>query len=265
MNWENIKNFVAELTLQRLLPAILILLIGVLLVKLLMKLFEKALSRSKLDKTAFTIIKSCMKVLLYTLVLLVFAASLGIDVTSLVAIVSVLSLAVSLAVQSLLANVVSGIMLLTAHPFRVGDYIQLGTDSGVVKEVGLHYTKIDTFNGELICIPNSDAASARICNYSVEGRRRIELQVSAAYAEDVDKVKKAILAAAKHEKILPDPGPVVYLSECGESAVNYLLRIWVMAEDYAPVKFDVTEAIKRRFDEEGITIPFPQLDVHMCN
>lgn len=265
MNWDTLKNFLADLTLQKLLPAIVILLIGFLLVKLLMKLLDKVLSRSKLDKTAFTILKSCVKVLLYTLVLLIAAGSLGIDVTSLVAIVSVISLAISLAVQSLLANVVSGVMLLTSHPFRVGDHVQLGTDSGIVKEIGLYYTKIDAFSGEMICIPNSDAASARICNYSVEAKRRIELTVSAAYAEDADKVKEAILAAAKHEKILPDPGPMVYLSECGASSVNYLLHLWVKAEDYATVKFAVTEAIKKRFDEEGITMPFPQLDVHMSN
>ena len=265
MNWEAVRSFFASLTLQKLLPVLLILVVGFLLVKLLLKLFDRALNRSKLDRTMFTFIKTVMRILLYLLLLLIAAGSLGVDVTSLVAVLSVVSLAISLAVQNALANVVGSITLLTTHPFRVGDFVEIGAENGTVEEITLSYTKIVTPDARRVYIPNSDAASARICNYSVEGKRRVDLYVSASYQDDIDHVKAVILKAAQHPKILPQTEPVVYLSECKDSSVCYFLQLWVASGDYFDVKFAVTEAIKRSFDEEGITIPVPQMDVHVSN
>ena len=263
MSWEKIKEFIATLSLQKVLPALLILVAGFLVVKLLLRLFDRALNRSRLDKTMFTIVKAVMRVLLYTIVLLVAVGSLGVDVTSLVAVLSVVSLAVSLAVQNVLTNVVGGVTLLTTHPFKVGDSVQVGGDSGVVKEIGLHYTKINTFNGELVYIPNSEVVSSRICNFSVEGKRRIVLTATASYDADIDLVKEALLQAASHPKALQEPATAVYVNNYLDSSVEYLLHVWVNAQDYADVKFAVNEAIKRRFDEKGISIPYPQMDVHL--
>ncbi len=263
MTWEEVKAFFISLSWQKLLPVVLILVIGVLVVKLLLKLFDKALSRSKLDKTMFTVLRAAMRALLYAIVILIAAGSLGIDVTSLVAVLSVVSLAISLAVQNVLTNLVGGVTLLASHPFRVGDSVQIGADSGIVKEIGLHYTKINTFDGELVYIPNSETVSSRICNFSVEGKRRIKLTVSASYDADVDKVRAALLEAAVHPKTLQEPEPQVFVSEYADSGVQYLLVLWAKAEDYGEVKFAVTEAIKRRFDQRGIAIPYPQVDVHM--
>ncbi len=265
MTWEKIKEFFISLSWQKVLPFVLILVVGIIVVKLLLKLFDRALNRSKLDKTMFTFLKATMRVLLYAIVLLIAAGSLGIDVTSLVAVLSVVSLAISLAVQNVLTNLVGGVTLLTSHPFRVGDCVLIGSDSGEVKEIGLHYTKITTFNGELVYIPNSEVVSSRICNYSVEGKRRIQLTVSASYDADIDKVKEALLEAAKHPKALTDPATEVFLSGYADSGVNYLLNVWAKAEDYAEVKFAVNEEVKRKFDAEGITIPYPQMDVHMVS
>ena len=264
MSWEEIRSFFASLTLEKLLPVVLILVVGTIVVKLLLKLFDRALSRSKLDRTMFAFLKAIMRVLLYAIVLLIAAGSLGVDVTSLVAILSVVSLAVSLAVQNALANVVGSVTLLATHPFRVGDFVQIGSDSGTVEQIGMSYTQILTADGKRIYIPNSDAASARIYNYTVEGKRRVELTFSASYNDDIDRVKAVLLAAAQHPKLCADIPPEVHISEYADSSVNYLLLLWTTPQDYFEVKFDVTEAVKKAFDAEGISIPYPQVDVHMA-
>lgn len=263
MSWEEIRGFFTSLTLEKLLPAVLILVIGTIAVRLLLKLFDRALSRSKLDRTIFTFLKATMRVLLYAIVILIAAGSLGVDVTSLVALLSVVSLAISLAVQNALSNVVGSITLLATHPFRVGDFVQIGSDSGTVEEIGMSYTQIRTADGKRIYIPNSDASAARIYNYTVEGKRRIDLTFSASYDDDIDRVKAALLAAARHPKLCADTPPEVHISEYADSGVNYLLLLWVAPADYFEVKSAVTEAVKKKFDEEGISIPYPQLDVHM--
>ena len=265
MNWENIKSFFASLTLQRLLPGLLILVVGIIAVKLIMRLIDRAMSRSKMDKTMFTILRAVLRFGLYLIVVLIAAGSLGIDVTSLVALLSVVSLAVSLAVQNVLSNVVGGVTLLGSEPFHVGDFVMIGADSGTVKEVGMQYTKIRTLNGELIYIPNSEVVSSRICNYTVEGKRRVELKFSAGYEIDIDLVKETLLNCSDHPKILREPAPDVVVGEYAASGVDYLLHLWVKAEDFGEVKFAVMEAAKRAFDEAGISIPYPQMDVHLKN
>ncbi len=265
MDWTKIKEFFHSLTPQKILPALLILAIGFLIVKLLLKLFDRALQRSKLDKTMFTFVKTVMRILLYAILLLVAASALGIDVTSLVAILSVVSLAISLAVQNALSNVVGSVTLLATHPFHVGDYVQIGADAGTVEEITMSYTKIVTPDGRRIYIPNSDAATARICNYSVIGKRRVELYFNAAYSDPVDKVKAALARAIKHPKILEDDEITIVIESYQDSSIRYLVRVWVPSDDYFDVKFALTEAVKRAFDEDGITIPYPQMDVHLTN
>ena len=261
MNWESIKTFFAELSLQRVLPALLILVVGFVLVKLMLRIFDKALNRSKLDKTMFTFLKTIMRVLLYAVLLLVAAGSLGVDVTSLVAILSVVSLAISLAVQNTLANVVGSMTLLGTHPFKVGDYVELGSDAGTVEEIALNYTKLITADWRRIYIPNSDAAASRICNYSVEGRRRLDLTFTASYDDSIGKVKAVLLEAAEGEKLLPDTSPVVRVNAYKDSGVEYMLQLWTTPDDFFDVKFSVMEKAKGLFDREGITIPLPQMEI----
>ena len=262
MSWEEIKAFFASLTLQRLIPVVVILVVGFIAVKLLLKLFDRALNRSKLDKTMFSFIRGVMRFLLYILLLLIAASSLGIDVTSLVALVSVISLAISLAVQNALSNVVGSVTLLTTHPFHVGDFVEIGSDSGTVEEISVSYTKLATVDGKRIYIPNSDAASARICNYSVEGRRRVDLYIGVSYDAPAEKVREALLAAAQHPKARQDPAPLVVLNNYQDSSIQYLLMLWTASGDYLDVRFAVNEAVKRELDARGIAIPYPQLDVH---
>lgn len=262
MDWETIKKFFAELSLKQVLPTVLIIIVGFILVRIMLRIFDKALNRSKLEKTMFTFLKTIMRILLYAILLLVAAGSLGIDVTSLVAILSVVSLAVSLAVQNTLSNVVGSMTLLGTHPFKVGDYVELGSDAGTVEEITLNYTKLVTPDGRRIYIPNSDAAASRICNYSVEGKRRLDLLFTASYEDDIDKVRQTLLQAAQGEPLLPETEPVVFVSGYQDSAVEYMIQLWVAPADFAPVKFSVTEKVKRLFDTRGISIPFPQVEVH---
>ena len=153
MDLASIKKFFASLTLQKLVPVILIVVIGLLLVKLLLKLFDRVLERSRLERTMFSFLRAAMRALLYTILVLVAASSLGVDVTSLVAILSVVSLAISLAVQNALSNVVGSVTLLTTHPFHVGDFVEIGSDSGTVEEISVSYTKLATVDGKLYIIP----------------------------------------------------------------------------------------------------------------
>ena len=244
MDLASIKKFFASLTLQKLVPVILIVVIGLLLVKLLLKLFDRVLERSRLERTMFSFLRAAMRALLYTILVLVAASSLGVDVTSLVAILSVVSLAISLAVQNALSNVVGSVTLLTTHPFHVGDFVEIGSDSGTVEEISVSYTKLATVDGKRIYIPNSDAASARICNYSVEGRRRVDLYIGVSYDAPAEKVREALLAAAQHPKALQDPAPLVVLNNYQDSSIQYLLMLWTASGDYLDVRFAVNEAVK---------------------
>ncbi len=260
---DTIKEYLGVVSLEKLLPAIVVLLLGILAVKLLLKLFDRALRKSKLNKSMFSFLRTLMRILLFAIVILIAASCLGIDVTSLVAVLSVVSLAVSLAVQNALSNVVGSFSLLATQPFNVGDLVQIGSDTGVVEEISMSYTRLLAVDGRTIYIPNSDAAAARICNYSVAGRRRVELSFTAAYEDDIDKVKTAIMKAAIHPKLLQDPQPVVILSAYLDSAIEYQFLGWTAAENYLEVKNYINEEVKREFDKENISIPFPQMDVHL--
>jgi len=260
---DKLKEYLNMISLERILPSILVLAVGIVIAKLLLRVFDRALGRSKLNKTMFSFLKAIMRILLYAIVILIAAGCLGIDVTSLIALLSVVSLAVSLAVQNALSNVVGSISLLATQPFHVGDYVEIGSDGGTVEEITMNYTRLLTLDGRTVYIPNSDAASARICNYTVSGRRRVELKFTASYSDDIGKVKAAILQAAKHPKLLADPAPAVVLSAYLDSAVEYTFLGWTAPGDFLEVKNYVNEEVKREFDRENISIPFPQVDVHL--
>ncbi len=263
MNWEEIKGFFSTVTLEKLLPVLLVFAVSLIVAKLILRLFDRAIERSKLDRTIFTFLKTVMRIVIYALVVLVVTGSLGIDVSSLIAVLSVVSLAISLAVQNALANVVGGMSLLATHPFRVGDFVQIGSDCGTVEEISMSYTKIETADGKHVYIPNSDAASARICNYSDNGKRRIDITVSASYSDDIEDVKRALLKAGDHPKRLSEKKIEVYVNNYLDNGVEYLLRLWSADENYAEVRFAVMENIKREFNTSGISMPFPQMDVHL--
>ena len=253
-----VKGFFDSLTWQKVIPPLVLLLVGLVAVRLLLRLFDRALERSRLERAAYAMLRSVMKVLLYFILLLLVAAQL-----SLVAILSVISLALSLAVQGALTNVVGGVTLLTTRPFKAGDFVELGDQSGTVLEVSVTYTKLQTPDNKIVSIPNSTAAAARITNFSAAGTRRVDLTVSASYRSPVESVKAALLRAANSPTSLFTPEPFAGVKEYGDSAITYVLQVWSSASDYWTTYFTVNEAISREFAQDGIEMTYPHLNVHL--
>ncbi len=258
-----VKGFLDSLTLEKVIPPLVLLLVGLVAVRLLLRLFDRALERSRLERAAYAMLRSVMKVLLYFILLLLVAAQLGVDVSSLIAILSVISLALSLAVQGALTNVVGGFTLLTTRPFKAGDFVELEDQSGTVLEVSVTYTKLQTPDNKIVSIPNSTAASARITNFSAAGTRRVDLTVSASYDSPVESVKAALLRAANSPTSLFTPEPFAGVKEYGDSAITYVLQVWSSASDYWTTYFAVNEAISREFAQDGIEMTYPHLNVHL--
>ena len=250
--------------LTKIFTAVIIAVAGLFIIRLVMLMLAKLLSGSKLEKAAHSLIKTLAKTVLYVLLGLIIASSIGIDVTGIVALASVLTLAVSLALQNLLANVIGGFTLLYTHPFKSGDYVEIAGQSGTVQEIGMSYTKLSTPDNKVISIPNSAVIAAQIVNYSTAAARRVDINVTASYDAPVQKVIDTLLAAADHEKILSAPDkPFAALTGYGDSAISYTLRFWVENADYRTVTFYVNQNIKKLFDENGVEMTYPHLNVHL--
>ena len=263
---ETIKMWAASLgalALNKLVPAVVILVIGILIIRIVMTVLNKALDASRLEKAAHGLIKSLASVVLYLLLGLMVADKLGIDVTSIIALASVLTLAVSLALQNMLANVIGGFTLLYTHPFHSGDYVDIGADSGTVVEIGMTYTKLQTPDNKMISIPNSTVVAGDIVNYTVTGTRRLDIRVRAAYCVPTQKVIDALLQAGTVDNVLLDPAPFSAIDNYGENAIEYVLRVWTKTEDYWDVNYTINQNIKNIFDAQDIKMSYPHVYVHM--
>ena len=256
-------QFFGNLALRNILPCIIILVGGYFIVKILTRLFGKGLSRSHLDKNIHAFLKTTFKILLYILLLLIAASSLGIDVTSLIAVFSVASLALSLAVQDSLANIASGIVLLASHPFSVGDFVEVGGHSGTVEKVGLAYTCLRTPDNKIVYVPNKDVANSRISNYSAEEKRRVDLNFSAAYTSDPEAVISALKEAANLPLLIKGEEIFAKISEYKDSSIQYTVRVWVKTEDYWTAYFTIIENVKKVFDDKGVIMTYPHTIVHL--
>ena len=245
------------------LSALLVLVIGLLVIRIVMGLVKKALEKSRLEKAAHTLILSLSRVALYVLLALSVASTLGIDVTGMVALASVLTLAVSLSLQNALTNVMGGFTLLSTHPFHSGDFVEVAGQSGTVQEINMTYTTLVTPDNKGVSIPNSAVVAAQIVNYSAEDTRRVDISVSASYEVPTQKVIDALVLAGTVDNALLNPAPVAYISGYGESAINYTLRVWVKTPDYWDVYFLVNQRVKQIFDELGVVMTYPHLNVHV--
>ena len=243
--------------------AALFLLVGLFLIKLATNLVRKALLRSKLEKAAHSMIIGVVRVLLYVLLLINVASALGIDITGVVALASVLTLAVSLALQNMLANVMGGFTILTTHPFHSGDFVDIGGQSGTVEEITMVYTRLATPDNKIVSIPNNTVIGSQITNYSVAGTRRVDINVTASYDMAAQDVIDALLQAGAVEKVLKEPAPFAAVTDYGESAIGYTLRLWVKSEDYWDVYFQVNQRIQSVFAENRIEMSYPHLNVHL--
>ena len=261
---DEIISALSEMTLSNIVPTALMLIVGTLAVKVILKLAKKSLAKTRLERAAASLIYSLLKVILFLLLGLMAAAKLGIDVTGVVALASVASLALSLALQDSLSNVIGGFLLLSNHPFHTGDFVEIAGQAGTVQTIDITYTKLTTGDNKTISIPNSAVVASQIVNYSTSGTRRVDISVSASYDTPIETVKAALLAAAKLDAVLDTPAaPFAAVMSYGESAINYCLRVWTSADEYWNVFFTINENIKTEFDKAGGQMTYPHLNVHI--
>lgn len=253
-----------KLTVGRLLSALLLLLVCLAVVRLLLGMTRRLVGRAALDERIKRYILRGVRAFLYLLTALVMAGSLNIDVSSLIALVGVFGLAVSLAVQDVLGNVAGGMVLLFSKPFTLGDYVSTADGEGEVEEITLTHTKLDTPAGQRVMLPNSKLTAGQIVNYTVRGVRRADHAVSASYNDAPEAVRSACLKAlSRTPGILPDPAPQVVLTAYGESSIEYRVRFWAKTEDYWDAHFRSLEEIHRAFAEDGVTMTYNHLNVHI--
>lgn len=254
-----------EGALKSVLIALLLLALCLVIKAILFKLLDRALDRlTHIEKSLHTFIRSMANILLWFVTLMVVADSLGINASSLLALVGVLGLAVSLAVKDSLSNLAGGLTILSTRPFKVGDYVEIGENNGTIQEIGLVYTSLTTLDNRRILVPNSSVVDANVTNYSTEPLRRVDIKVTASYDAPVEKVKQTIQEVLNaHELILSDPPPFARLSSYEDSALEYVIRVWCANGDYWTVYHDLLEQIKTAFDREGISIPYPHLEVKL--
>ena len=244
--------------------ALVTLLICIIAIKVVTNLLEKLLSNSKLDSTLRRTVVSVVRTLMWVVTVIVVANALGINTTSLVALVSVAGVALSLSVQNVLSNLFSGITLLIAKPFSAGDFVEIAGKMGTVKVVGLFYTQINTLDNVAVSIPNSDVTGSSINNYSREPLRRVDRVFAVSYENGTEEVKNAVQSVIDaDERILHDPAPMVRLLEYKGSSIEYVVRVWVKNADYWNVYFDLNEKVRERFAECGIQFTYDHVNVHI--
>lgn len=258
-----LDKIAGEAFLSQLLSCVIILVVGIFAARLMVAAVKKALQKSKMEKAAHSLITSLVKVILYLLVGLSAASAMDIDVTGIVALASVLTLALSLALQNMVSNVIGGFTILYTHPFRSGDYVEIAGQSGTVREINTTYTMLTTGDNKLVSIPNSAVVAAQIVNYSALGTRRVDVNVSASYEAPVQKVLDALALAGTADNVLLEPCPNAVVLGYGDSAIQYGLRVWVKTEDYWDVLFLLNQRVKQIFDEQGIEMTYPHLNVHL--
>lgn len=258
--WDSIKN----ITASSIFNAVLVAAACLVAMKLLLKVLDRALGRSKLDAPLKTLLRTLAKAGLWFVTVIIVMECLNIKATSLVAVLSVVGLAFSLALQSFLSNAAGGMQILASHPFSEGDFVEAGGCSGTVEEIGLFYTKLTTPDNKLVQMPNSSIVTANITNFSQQPTRRVELRVSASYDAAPDRVI-ALLArmAAEHPLILDDPNQMIHVDGYGGSAVQYVMRVWCANADYWTVYYDLMDGFKAAFDAAGIEMTYPHLNIHL--
>ena len=254
-------DLVSAFAAAKLLPMILLTALGILVIHVAMKLVKKLLVKTNMEKAAHTLILTAIRIVLYVLLALAVASGLGIDVTGVVALASVLTLAISLAVQNILANVFGGFTLLYTKPFVSDDYVEIAGQSGTVKEIGLTYTKLATTDNKIISIPNSSVVAAEIINYSVTGTRRLDINLAVSYGVDPEVVLEIMEKAAQQPEVMETPAPVIAMKEYNEQSITYGMMLWCSSADYWNLKFTINRELSRMAREAGIRFYDPQMKV----
>lgn len=263
----NVQNFVDTYALPwgiNIVLAIIIYIIGKMVVGILVNVFGKIMAKSKYDDMLVDFLKSIVKAVLMLFVIVASLDQLGVDTTSLVAILGAAGLAIGLSLQGSLQNFAAGVMLLVFRPFKSGDFVDAGGVAGSVVSIGIFSTIMNTPDNKEIIVPNGAIYGGNITNFSAKPTRRVDMTFGIGYDDDLKKAK-AVLEEMLNadERVLKDPKYTVAVASLGDSSVNIVVRPWVKSSDYWGLQFDFTEAVKLRFDQEGISIPYPQMDVHL--
>jgi small conductance mechanosensitive channel len=244
--------------------AIVIYVIGRIVVGFILSLFRRLMAKSKYDAMLVDFLEAIISAILMLFVIVASLNQLGVDTTSLVAILGAAGLAIGLSLQDSLKNFAAGVMLLVFKPFKSGDFVEAGGTAGTINKISIFTTTMTTPDNKEIIVPNGGIYSNNITNYSAKETRRVDMVVGIGYDADLRKAKEILNEMVRaDERILSEPAPTVAVSELADSSVNFVVRPWCKASDFWGVKFDFTEQVKLRFDQEGISIPFPQMDVHL--
>jgi small conductance mechanosensitive channel len=250
----------------KILLAVVVLIIGLWIIKGVMKAIGRTLEKRDVDATLRQFLGSLLSMLLKIMLIISVISMLGVEMTSFVAILAAAGLAVGLALSGTLQNFAGGAMIILFKPFKIGDFIDAQGYTGTVKEIQIFNTILKTPDNKTIIIPNGGLSTSAMTNFSTEPQRRVDFTFGIGYSDDIDKAKKVIEGlVTADDRILKDPEPFIAVSELADSSVNFVVRVWANAADYWGIFFDMTENVKKVFDKEGISIPFPQTDVHVYN
>ncbi len=249
----------------KLVLAIVVLLVGSFIIKRVVKLSAKIFEKRKFDKALKSFLLSMIKVALWVLLVITVAGMVGIETTSFVAVLGAAGLAVGLALQGSLANFAGGVLILIFRPFRIDDLVEMQGFLGIVDSISIFHTELKTLDNRVVILPNGAVANGAITNITREDLRRVDMEFGIGYDDDIDKAKALMAEILNADKrVLKQPAePFIALSSLGDSSVNFAVRVWVNKDDYWGVYFDTHEKVKKLFDQKGVSIPFPQRDVHL--
>ncbi|MGB3091601.1 MAG: mechanosensitive ion channel domain-containing protein [Candidatus Zixiibacteriota bacterium] len=248
----------------KIIAAIIILIVGRWVAKAVRSFIKKLLTKKEVDAAIISFTSSLAYFGLLAFIIIAALGQLGVQTASFVCIIGAAGLAIGLALQGSLANFAAGFLLILFHPFRVGDYITAGGASGTVEEIRIFTTQLNTPDNKTIIIPNAKLTGDNIVNYSAKDTRRVDFVFGVGYTDDLQKVRQVLQGVVDNDsRILRDPPSTIAVNELADSSVNFVVRVWVKSGDYWDVHFDTMENVKKRFDAEGICIPFPQTDVHL--
>ncbi len=250
--------------LFRIVGAVILVVVAWYLAKFVRVLVRSAMEKAKIDATLVTFGSHLAYVAVMVFAIIAALPLVGVETASLVGVLAASAFAVGLALQGSLSNFAAGVLLIIFRPFKVGDFIEAAGEMGTVEEMQIFTTQVKTPDNKTVIIPNARLTGDNITNYTAKGTRRVDMVMGVSYDDDIDKVRSILSdILQKDERVLADPAPQIAVLEHADSSVNFVVRPWVKAEDYWDVRFDTMEAAKKRFDAEGITIPFPQRDVHI--
>ena len=248
----------------KLIAAIAIFIIGRMIAKGISKMIKKVMDKKNVDNTISSFASSLTFSALFIFVILAALSQVGIQTTSFMAIIGAAGLAIGLALQGSLSNFAAGFLIILFRPFKLGDYVDAGGVSGSITKISIFTTEINTVDNKRIIVPNAQIMNGTITNYTAEKTRRVDLTFGVGYEADISKVKDILNKIIKeHKLVLKDPEPFVRLGNLGDSSIDFTVRVWSKTEDYWTVHFDLIESAKEEFDKANISIPYPQMDVHM--